>query len=114
MQTEELLEMVKNVLDDRKGQDITVLDVIGKTSITDYMILVTATSERHASALAEYALESVKKIGMTPNGVEGEKGSDWVLLDLGDVILHVMTGQARDFYQLEKLWTIDHAEEMVE
>jgi len=114
MQTKDLLKIVENVLDDNKGQDITVLDVIGKTSITDFMVLVTSTSERHAKALCDYVLEEVKEKGITPLGVEGGQGSDWVLLDLGDVILHVMTAQAREFYQLEKLWSVDRVEELVE
>ena len=114
MQTKELLKMVENVLDERKGQNITILDVIGKTSITDYMILATSTSERHAKALSDYVLEKVKQQGFTPLGVEGQQGSDWVLVDLGDVILHVMTAQAREFYQLEKLWSVDRVEEMTE
>ena len=114
MQTKDLLKIVENVLDDNKGQDITVLDVIGKTSITDFMVLVTSTSERHAKALCDYVLEEVKENGITPLGVEGGQGSDWVLLDLGDVILHVMTAQAREFYQLEKLWSVDRVEELVE
>lgn len=114
MQTEDLLKMVQEVLDDRKGQNITVLDVIGKTSVTDYMVVVTSTSERHASALADYVLVKVKENGFTPLGIEGHKSSDWVLLDLGDIILHVMTGQAREFYQLEKLWSVDRSNESEE
>ncbi len=111
MEIKELLKLVENILDERKGQDITVLDVIGKTSITDYMVIVTATSERHANALAEYVLVDVKARGLTPLGMEGQRGSDWVLLDLGDLILHVMTSQARDFYQLEKLWSVERVDE---
>ncbi len=111
MQTKEVLKMVEGVLDDHKGQNITVLDVIGKTSVTDYMVLVTATSERHAKSLCNYVLEKIKENGLTPLGVEGLQGSDWVLLDLGDVILHVMTAQAREFYQLEKLWSVERTDE---
>lgn len=112
MQTKEVLKMIEGVLDDHKGQYITVLDVIGKTSVTDYMVLVTATSERHAKSLCNYVLEKIKENGITPLGVEGlSQGSDWVLLDLGDAILHVMTAQAREFYQLEKLWSVDRADE---
>ena len=114
MQTRELLKMVESVLDERKGQNITTLDVIGKTSVTDYMVLVTSTSERHAKALSDYVVEKVKANGFMPLGVEGQQGSDWVLVDLGDVILHVMTAQAREFYQLEKLWSVDRAEELIE
>ncbi|MFK5949342.1 MAG: ribosome silencing factor [Methylococcales bacterium] len=110
MQTKELLKIVEGVLDDRKGQEITVLDVIGKTSVTDYMVIVTATSERHAKSLADYVLVEVKENGFKPLGVEGQQGSDWVLLDLGDIILHVMTAQARDFYQLEKLWSVERVD----
>lgn len=111
MQTKELLKIVETVLDERKGQDITVLDVIGKTSVTDYMVVATATSERHAKSLAEYVLVEVKEKGVTPLGMEGQQGSDWVLLDLGDIILHVMTAQARDFYQLEKLWSVERVDD---
>ena len=114
MQTKELLKMVESVLDERKGQNITTLDVIGKTSVTDYMVLATSTSERHAKALSDYVVEKVKANGFMPLGVEGQQGSDWVLVDLGDVILHVMTAQAREFYQLEKLWSVDRAEELIE
>jgi ribosome-associated protein len=114
MQTKELLKMVESVLDERKGQNITTLDVIGKTSVTDYMVLATSTSERHAKALSDYVVEKVKENGFMPLGVEGQQGSDWVLVDLGDVILHIMTAQAREFYQLEKLWSVDRAEELVE
>lgn len=110
MQVKELLKKVEGVLDDRKGQNITIIDVIGKTSVTDYMMIVTSTSERHGKALSNYVVEAVKENGVIPLGVEGQKGSDWVLVDLGDVILHVMTAQSREFYQLEKLWSVDRVE----
>ena len=106
MQAEELLKLVENVLDDRKAHQIKVLDVRGKSSITDYMVVATATSSRHAQSLCEYVVEKVKENGLHPLGIEGQPGSDWVLLDLGDVVIHVMTGQAREYYQLEKLWSV--------
>ncbi|WP_305907359.1 ribosome silencing factor [Methylomarinum sp. Ch1-1] len=114
MQAEELVKIVEKVVDERKGANITVLDVRGKTTITDYMVLVTGTSERHAKSLCEYVSEKVKELGIRHPGLEGQEGSDWLLLDLGDVILHVMTAQAREFYQLEKLWSMDRAEEAVQ
>lgn len=114
MQTKKLLKTVEEVLEQHKGQHITILDVEGKSSVTDFMVLVTSTSQRHAKALSQYVLEKVKESGFTPLGVEGQQDSDWVLLDLGDVILHVMTAQAREFYQLEKLWIVERAEEWVE
>ena len=112
MQVEELLKTVQNVLDERKGQNITTLDVRGKTSFTDYMVVVTGTSDRHLKSLCEYIIEKAKEKGFKPLGLEGDLGSDWVLLDLGDVIVHAMTAQAREYYQLEKLWSVDHPKEV--
>jgi ribosome-associated protein len=112
MQAEDLLKIVQDVLDEHKGQRITTLDVRGKTSFTDYMVLVTGTSDRHLKSLCDYAAEKVKQNGVKPLGLEGDLGSDWVLLDLGDVIVHAMTAQAREFYQLEKLWSVDRPKEI--
>jgi ribosome-associated protein len=109
MQAEDLLNMVQAELDERKAQHVTTLDVRGKTSITDYMVIATATSGRHAKALCDYVVEKAKAHGVQPLGVEGQLGSDWVLVDLGDLVLHLMTGQAREFYQLEKLWSVGEA-----
>ncbi len=106
MQAEELLKLVETVLDERKALNVITLDVRGKTSITDYMVLATGTSTRHAKSLCDYVVEKVKENGIQPLGMEGQLGSDWVLVDLGDVVVHVMTGQAREFYQLEKLWAV--------
>lgn len=112
MQAENLLKIVQDVLDERKGQHITTLDVQGKNSFTDYMVLVTGTSDRHLKSLCDYVSEKVKENGFKPLGIEGDLGSDWVLLDLGDVIVHAMTAQAREFYQLEKLWSVDRPKEI--
>ena len=71
------------------------------------MVVVTGTSDRHLKSLCDYVAEKVKEQGQKPLGIEGDLGSDWVLLDLGDVIVHAMTAQARGFYQLEKLWSVD-------
>ena len=112
MQTDELLQIVQTVLDEKKGQFITTIDVRNKTSFTDYMVIATGTSDRHLKSLCDYVAEKAKENGVMPVGIEGDLGSDWVLLDLGDVIVHVMTAQAREFYQLEKLWSVAHAKEM--
>ncbi|WKJ89537.1 ribosome silencing factor [Methylomonas montana] len=106
MQTEALLKLVETELDERKGQNIKTIDVRGKTSITDYMVIATGTSSRHAKSLCDYVVEKAKEHGHQPLGLEGDQSCDWILLDLGDVILHVMTGQARELYQLEKLWSV--------
>lgn len=112
MQAEKLLKIVQDELDKNKGQQITVLDVRDKTSFTDYMVLVTGTSNRHLMSLCEHVTEKVEENGVKPLGLEGGSSADWVLLDLGDVIVHAMTTQARDFYQLEKLWSVDRPKEI--
>ena len=111
MQTEDLLKIVQDVLDERKGLYITTLDVQGKTSITDYMVIVTVTSTRHLKSLCDYVAEKLNESGVKPLGLEGDATSDWVLLDLGDVIVHAMTAQTREIYQLEKLWSVDFPKE---
>jgi len=111
MQVEQILKIVQDVLDERKGQSITTLDVRGKTSFTDYMVVVTGTSDRHLKSLCDYVSEKIKESGFKPFGIEGDLGSDWILLDLGDVIVHAMTAQAREFYQLEKLWSVEGSKE---
>ncbi|MBM94456.1 MAG: ribosome silencing factor [Oceanospirillaceae bacterium] len=104
MQTDQLKSLVVEALDDMKAQNITVLDVRGRTSVTDYMIIATGTSSRHVAAVAGNVEEKVKKAGLQPNGTEGRSASDWVLIDLFDVVTHIMTDQARHFYDLERLW----------
>lgn len=104
--TEQMKEWVITALEDVKAQDIQVLDVRGKTSITDFMIVASGTSDRHVKALADAAVEAAKKHGQEPIGVEGESSREWVLVDLGDIILHAMHPQTRAFYNLEKLWTV--------
>lgn len=106
MQANELVKLVEAELDFRKAQHLVSLYVGDKTSIADYMVIATATSARHAKSLCDYVLDKAKAAGLMALGVEGAQGSDWVLIDLGDVIVHVMTGQAREFYQLEKLWSV--------
>ena len=108
MQADELLAIVISELDERKAENVTTIDVIGKTSFTDYMVIATGTSDRHIKALCNYVAMALKDKGVVPKGIEGAQGSEWVLMDLGDVILHVMTAQTREFYQLEKLWSIEN------
>jgi ribosome-associated protein len=112
MQAEDLLKIVQDVLDERKGQNITTLDVRDKTSFTDYMVIVTGTSDRHLKSLCDYVVEKLNEQGFKPLGIEGDLGSDWILLDLGDVIVHAMTAQTREYYQLEKLWSVDQPKEL--
>lgn len=104
--TEQMKQLAVTALEDLKAQDIQVMDVRGMTSITDVMIVASGTSDRHVKALADNVVEVVKKQGVEPVGVEGEGTREWVLVDLGDVIVHVMHPQTRAFYNLEKLWTV--------
>ncbi len=100
-----LLELVLAALDDLQANDVRVLDVRGITSVTDFMVIASGRSNRHVKALAEAVVEQSKLRGYQPMGVEGEDTGEWVLVDLCDVITHVMLPRARDFYQLEKLWS---------
>ncbi len=100
----DVVEVIKAALEDVKAQDIQVLDVRDKQSITDYMIIATGTSNRQINAMLEKVREEVKKKGLKPLGEEGKGDSDWVLLDLDIAIVHMMTASARQFYDLERLW----------
>lgn len=101
---EELVELTRAALEDVKAQDIQVIDVKDKHSLTDYMVIATGTSNRQINAMLDKVRENVKAKGAQPLGEEGKGESDWVLLDLGDVIVHMMTASARAFYDLERLW----------
>lgn len=101
-----LLGIVIGAIEDLKGVDIKVIDVRELTSITDRMVIVSGTSTRHVKALADNITLQAKKQGHPALGVEGEQGAEWVLIDLGDVVVHVMLPQIRDFYGLEKLWSV--------
>lgn len=105
MQVTELQAFIIDKIDDLKGQDIVSIDVKGKSSITDCMIICTGTSNRHVASIADYVVESTKEIGVSSLGVEGEKDAEWVVVDLGDVIVHVMQDESRQLYELEKLWS---------
>ena len=104
MQNEALVQLAVAALEDLKGQDIVVIDVRGKTSVTDYMVIASGTSSRQVKALAENVLEKVKEQGVRPLGSEGLDGGEWALLDLGDIVVHVMQVATRQFYDLERLW----------
>jgi ribosome silencing factor RsfS/YbeB/iojap len=104
MQTEQMRQEILTALNDAKGVDIRVIDVRGVTDFTDEMILVSGTSSRHVQTLADKVRSHLRSLGVRAVGSEGEAVGDWVLIDFGDVVVHVMRPQVRDFYNLEKLW----------
>ena len=89
---------------DRKGRDITVLDLRGLSSATDFFLIVTGTSDIHVRSVADHIMEELKRDGVRPDHVEGKQGGRWVLIDYIDFVVHVFHPAARDFYQLERLW----------
>ena len=109
MNSEQLSELVVDALDDVKAQDIVKLDVRDLTTVTDYMIVASGTSNRHVKALVDNVSEKAREAGRKPIGVEGEEGGEWVLLDLDETLVHVMLPKVREFYNLEKLWSLGAA-----
>ena len=103
LQGKALQDFVIDKIDDLKGQDIIAIDVKGKSSITDCMIICTGTSTRHVVSIADHVVQESRAAGLLPLGVEGEATADWVVVDLGDVIVHVMQEESRRLYELEKL-----------
>ncbi|MGS2720558.1 ribosome silencing factor [Paraglaciecola aestuariivivens] len=100
----QLKAFVTDKIEDLKARDIVELDVSEKSSITETMVICTGNSKRHVISIAEHVVVEAKQAGTQPLSIEGRETGDWVLVDLGDVVLHVMQDEAREFYQLEKLW----------
>ncbi len=107
MDNQSLYKTTIDALEEIKGIDIRTLDVTDKTSVTDRMVIVTGNTSRQVKALAQNLIEKAKLAGYPPVGTEGEEHGEWVLVDLGDVVVHVMQPDVRAFYNLEKLWGDD-------
>jgi len=105
MQIEQLKQLVLDTLDDLKARDVSVLDVRGKTVVTDFMILASGTSDRHVKAIAEAVAFHAKEAGEPPLGIEGVTEGEWALVDLNGVVVHIMLPKVRDYYHLERLWS---------
>jgi len=107
MKVDALKKLAVESLEDLKAEDVLVLDVKNKTSVTDWIIVATGTSSRHVKSIANNLLSTMKDARHRALGCEGQEDGEWVLVDLGDVIVHVMQQQAREFYDLESLWSVD-------
>jgi len=107
MQAEELRDLVVHLLEEMKAREVHVIDVRGKTSITDIMVIASGTSTRHVKSMAEAVAFQAKLAGVPPLGTEGVGQGEWALVDLNDVVVHVMLPKVRDYYQIERLWSLD-------
>ncbi len=113
MDTQALRHLVVSSLEDMKAVDLRVIDVREVTTVTDLMVVASGNSNRHVRSLADHLVKSVKQAGAAPLGVEGADQAEWVLVDLADVVVHIMRPQVREFYNLEKLWSLgeEHADD---
>lgn len=107
LSAEDLLKSVIASLDDNKAEDITSIDLAGKTGIADFMVIATGGSQRQVAALTDYVVKGLKALGHKDIVVQGLEQADWVLIDAGDVIAHIFRPEVRSFYNLDKLWTTD-------
>ena len=113
MQNEKVIELAQLALQELKAKDIEVIDVRGKSSVTDFMLVCSGTSKRHVMSIASKVEEELKKESLEPIGSEGHQGGDWVVVDFSDVVVHVLTEEARELYDLEKLWRFDMKPEQI-
>ena len=124
---EDLLQAVREAVAELKAKDTVEIDVRGKSSVTDFMVVASGTSSRHVKSIADEVVKFAKRLDVMPLGVDGEREAEWVLVDLGDVVVHVMLPRVREFYALERLWTVgdeppegideygdDHSDEQVD
>ncbi len=106
MQSEELLKLAQSSLEDMKVKDLRVLDVRGLTAVTDYLLVASGTSDRHVRSMADNLVNDAKEAGHRPIGIEGQESGEWVLVDLNDIVVHLMQPRVREFYKMEDLWTV--------
>ncbi len=105
------LELILTSLEDSKAEDIVTIDIAGKSALGDYMVVVTGRSSRHVMAICDHLVTDLKNEGLGSPRVEGQESGDWVLIDAGDVIVHVFRPEIREFYNIEKMWAAPEIEE---
>jgi ribosome-associated protein len=105
--SEGLLNEILSLLDDAKAEDVVHIELAGKSSIADYMVIATGRSDRHVGAIADQLSKRLKEIKYATVRVEGQPANDWVLIDVGDIVVHIFRPEVREFYNLEKMWTAD-------
>lgn len=110
MDPDQLIELVLTSLDDDKAEDIIQIDLRGKSAVADYMVVASGRSQRHVGALSDLLLRKMKNVGVKKVQVEGLPNCDWVLVDTGDIVIHLFRPEVRDFYNLEKMWQMDVSE----
>ena len=108
---EGLLNEILALLEDAKAEDVTQIELAGKSSVADYMVIASGRSDRHVGAIADQLSKRLKEIKYSTVRVEGQPANDWVLIDVGDIIIHIFRPEVREFYNLEKMWTTEHANE---
>jgi len=113
MQNEKVIKIAVDALEDLKAKNIEIIDVTEKSSVTDFMIVCSGTSKRHVMSIAGNVEDELKLQSINAIGSEGHKGGDWVIVDLSDVVIHVLTEEARELYDLEKLWRFDMQPESI-
>ena len=101
--------IIARALDDNKAEEIVTLDLADKCSFADFMVVASGRSQRHVAALADHVADALKKAGMPPLNIEGKDSADWVLIDAGDVVVHLFRPEVRQFYNIEKMWAIPAA-----
>ena len=102
-----LCKLIEKSLSKNKAEEITIIDLKKKTSIADFMIICTGTSNRHLIALSNYLNEDLKKLRLNMLNIEGQKSGDWIVVDAGDIIVHLFRSEVREYYNLEKMWALN-------
>lgn len=107
----QMIDVVLKSLDDAKAEQTVAIDITGKSSLTDHMVVTSGRSNRHVGAVADQLVKALREAGFSKPRIEGLPHADWVLVDAGDVIVHIFRPEVREFYNIEKMWSVDFAAE---